>query len=108
MKISTIPQIYRNVNRLTEILSVFRATPYVHIGGDEAPKRAWEESPLAQEVIRREGLADEHELQSYFIRRIETFLNGHGRKLIGWDEILEGGLAPDATVMSWRGRAHCS
>jgi hexosaminidase len=89
---------------LAEVLELF-PSEYIHIGGDEAPKRAWEESPVAQEVIRREGLADEHELQSYFIRRIEAFLSGHGRKLIGWDEILEGGLAPDATVMSWRGTA---
>ncbi|MFQ5528811.1 MAG: family 20 glycosylhydrolase [Gemmatimonadota bacterium] len=89
---------------LDEVLELF-PSEYIHIGGDEAPKRSWEASPLAQEVIRREGLADEHELQSYFIRRIEAFLNERGRKLIGWDEILEGGLAPDATVMSWRGTA---
>ena len=76
---------------------------YIHIGGDEAPKARWEESELAQEVMQREGLADEHELQSYFIRRIERFLLQHDRRLIGWDEILEGGLAPQATVMSWRG-----
>ena len=87
---------------LTEVMEIF-PSPYIHIGGDEAPKRAWEESALAQEVIRREGLADEEELQSWFIRRIERFLNAHGRRLMGWDEILEGGLAPDATVMSWRG-----
>lgn len=87
---------------LIEVMELF-PSPYIHIGGDEAPKRAWEESPLAQEVIRREGLADENELQSYFIRRIESFLNDHGRRVIGWDEILEGGLAPQATVMSWRG-----
>jgi len=89
---------------LTEVMEIF-PSPYIHIGGDEAPKRAWEESALAQEVIRREGLADEEELQSWFIRRIEKFLNAHGRRLMGWDEILEGGLAPDATVMSWRGMA---
>jgi hexosaminidase len=89
---------------LTEVMEIF-PSPYIHIGGDEAPKRAWEESALAQEVIRREGLADEEELQSWFIRRIERFLNAHGRRLMGWDEILEGGLAPDATVMSWRGMA---
>jgi hexosaminidase len=83
-------------------MELFPST-YIHIGGDEAPKRRWEESELAQEVIAREGLADEHELQSYFIRRIEAFLLAHGRRLIGWDEILEGGLAPQATVMSWRG-----
>jgi hexosaminidase len=87
---------------LLEVMDLFPST-YIHIGGDEAPKTRWEESELAQEVIRREGLSDEHELQSYFIRRIETFLRAHGRKLIGWDEILEGGLAPEATVMSWRG-----
>lgn len=87
---------------LTEVMELFPSR-YIHIGGDEAPKRRWRESPLAQEVIRREGLADEAELQSWFIRRIERFLAGHGRRLIGWDEILEGGLAPDATVMSWRG-----
>ena len=63
----------------------------------------WKESELAQEVITREGLTDEEELQSYFIKRIESFLQAQGRRLIGWDEILEGGLAPDATVMSWRG-----
>jgi hexosaminidase len=87
---------------LLEVMDLFPST-YIHIGGDEAPKARWEESDVAQEVISREGLADEHELQSYFIRRIETFLRAHGRKLIGWDEILEGGLAPEATVMSWRG-----
>jgi hexosaminidase len=89
---------------LTEVLELF-PSPYIHIGGDEAPKARWEESEFAQEVIRREGLADEDELQSWFIRRIENFLNAHGRRLVGWDEILEGGLAPNATVMSWRGMA---
>jgi hexosaminidase len=89
---------------LTEVMALF-PSQYIHIGGDEAPKHAWETSDLAQRVIDREGLADEHELQSYFIRRIERFLRAHGRRLIGWDEILEGGLAPDATVMSWRGMA---
>ena len=87
---------------LTEVFEVF-PSPYIHIGGDEAPKRRWEESPDAQRVIRREGLADELELQSWFIQRIERFLLANGRRLIGWDEILEGGLAPEATVMSWRG-----
>ncbi len=87
---------------LTEVVELFPA-PYVHIGGDEAPKDRWKESPIAQEVIKREGLKDEHELQSYFIRRVEKFLNSKGKRLIGWDEILEGGLAPNATVMSWRG-----
>jgi hexosaminidase len=87
---------------LTEVIELFPGT-YVHIGGDEAPKSRWEASEVAQELIRREGLADEHELQSYFIGRIERFLLSNGRRLIGWDEILEGGLAPEATVMSWRG-----
>ena len=89
-------------NVLTEVMELFPSA-YIHIGGDEAPKKQWEESKLAQQVIRREGLADEEELQSYFIQRIEQFLNRHGRQIIGWDEILEGGLAPGATVMSWRG-----
>jgi hexosaminidase len=89
---------------LTEVMALF-PSEYIHIGGDEAPKTRWESSDVAQDVIRREGLADEHELQSWFIQRIERFLNAHGRRLIGWDEILEGGLAPNATVMSWRGTA---
>jgi hexosaminidase len=87
---------------LTEVMELFPSR-YIHIGGDEAPKARWEQSAIAQEIIRREGLADEHELQSYFVSRIEQFLLQHGRRLIGWDEILEGGLAPEATVMSWRG-----
>lgn len=87
---------------LTEIMQLF-PSEYIHIGGDEVLKDVWHVTPVAQEVMRRERLANEHELQSYFIRRIERFLNAHGRKLIGWDEILEGGLAPRATVMSWRG-----
>ena len=87
---------------LTEIMAIFPST-YIHIGGDEVPKKRWEESSLAQEVIRREGLADELELQSWFVQRVERFLSANGRRLIGWDEILEGGLAPNATVMSWRG-----
>lgn len=89
-------------NVLTEVIDLF-PSKYIHIGGDEAPKTAWENSELAQQVIKREGLKNEHELQSYFITRIEEFLNSKGRQIIGWDEILEGGLAPNATVMSWRG-----
>ncbi|WP_262480860.1 beta-N-acetylhexosaminidase [Algibacter lectus] len=87
---------------LTEVIALF-PSKLIHIGGDEAPKKQWEASKLAQDIIKREGLKDEHELQSYFIRRIEKFLNSKGRNIIGWDEILEGGLAPNATVMSWRG-----
>ena len=89
-------------NVLTEVMTLFPGQ-YLHIGGDEVPKARWKKSALAQEVMRREGLKNEEELQSWFIRRIEKFINSKGKRLIGWDEILEGGLAPDATVMSWRG-----
>ena len=89
-------------NVLLEVMELF-PSEYIHIGGDEAPKTEWEKSAQAQKVIKREGLENEHELQSYFIHRMEKFLNEHGRQIIGWDEILEGGLAPNATVMSWRG-----
>ncbi len=89
---------------LAEVMELF-PSEYIHIGGDEAPKTRWKASPVAQAVIAREGLRDEDELQSWFIRRIERFLSAHGRRLVGWDEILEGGLAPNATVMSWRGTA---
>ena len=87
---------------LTEVIALFPG-PYIHIGGDEAPKVRWKSSDVAQSVIQREGLKNEEELQSWFTQRIERFLHAHGRRLIGWDEILEGGLAPEATVMSWRG-----
>lgn len=89
---------------LTEVMDIF-PSEYIHIGGDEAPKDHWKTSDLAQQLIKKHKLEDEHGLQSYFIRRIEKFLNAKGRRLIGWDEILEGGLAPNATVMSWRGEA---
>jgi len=87
---------------LSEVIGLFPGK-YIHIGGDECPKARWEKCPLCQKRMKEEGLKDEHELQSYFIQRIEKFLSSKGRKLIGWDEILEGGLAPEATVMSWRG-----
>jgi len=87
---------------LTEVLGLF-PSEYIHIGGDECPKTQWSHCPKCQARIKAEGLEEEHELQSYFIRRIEKFLNSKGRRLIGWDEILEGGLAPNATVQSWRG-----
>lgn len=87
---------------LTEVMELF-PSEYIHIGGDEAPKTDWRTCPRCQKRIKDEGLKDEKELQSYLIHRIEKFLNAHGRKLLGWDEILEGGLAPNATVMSWRG-----
>jgi hexosaminidase len=87
---------------LGEVLELF-PSKFIHIGGDECPKTRWRACPKCQKRIRDERLADEHELQSYFIRRVERFLNAYGRQLIGWDEILEGGLAPNAAVMSWRG-----
>jgi len=88
-------------NVLTEVMALFPGK-YIHIGGDEAPKAAWKKSPAAQALIKKLNLKNEEELQSYFIRRIEQFVNSKGRAIIGWDEILEGGLAPNATVMSWR------
>ena len=91
-------------NVLTEVMALF-PSKYIHIGGDECPKAQWEESALCQRIIKEEGLEDEHGLQSWFIQRMEQFLNQNGRQIIGWDEILEGGLAPNATVMSWRGEA---
>lgn len=87
---------------LTEVMAIF-PSKYIHIGGDEVPKDEWKTSALAQQLIKANGLKDENELQSWFIKRIEVFLNKNGRNLIGWDEILEGGLSPNATVMSWRG-----
>jgi len=76
---------------------------YIHIGGDECPKDRWKECHHCQSLIKKLNLTDEHQLQSYFTLRIEKFVNEHGRRIIGWDEILEGGLVPNATVMSWRG-----
>jgi hexosaminidase len=87
---------------LSEVLPLF-PSEYIHVGGDEAPKTRWENCPKCQAVIKANGLHDAHELQSYFIGRMDAFLTAHGKKLIGWDEILEGGLSPNATVMSWRG-----
>jgi len=87
---------------LTEVIPLFPGK-YIHIGGDECPKDAWQKSAFCQELIKKLNLKDEHELQSYFIKRIEKFVNSKGRAIIGWDEILEGGVAPNATVMSWRG-----
>jgi hexosaminidase len=87
---------------LDEVLSLF-PSKFIHIGGDECPKARWEQCPKCQNAIRRNNLKNEDELQSYFIRRIEAYLNTLGRRMIGWDEILEGGMAPNASVMSWRG-----
>ena len=87
---------------LGEVLSIFPSR-FIHVGGDEAAKDLWRASPRIQARIRQLGLRDEHELQSWFIRQMDAFLTARGRRLVGWDEILEGGLAPGATVMSWRG-----
>ncbi|MDD7986602.1 beta-N-acetylhexosaminidase [Lentisphaera marina] len=87
---------------LQEVCELF-PSKYIHIGGDEAPKDQWEESSFAKEFMKKNKLKDSHELQSYFIQRLESILKSKGRKLIGWDEIREGGLSSEATVMSWRG-----
>jgi hexosaminidase len=89
-------------NVMDEVLALF-PSKYIHVGGDESPKAHWKKCPHCQARIKTEGLKDEHELQSYFVQRMEKYLNAKGRILIGWDEILEGGLAPNAVVMSWRG-----
>lgn len=91
-------------NVLTEVIELF-PSEYIHIGGDEAGKNTWKICPKCQALMKKEKLANVDELQSYMIRKAEKFLNSKGRHLIGWDEILEGGLAPEATVMSWRGEA---
>ena len=91
-------------NVLTEVMQLF-PSKYIHVGGDEVNKTPWKNDPRCQALMKKLGYTDEDQLQSYFIRRIEKFLIAHHRKLIGWDEILEGGLAPEATVMSWRGES---
>ncbi|MFD7166589.1 beta-N-acetylhexosaminidase [Streptomyces violascens] len=90
---------------LEEVLEMFpeETSPFIHIGGDECPKEQWQKSDLVQERIRELGLAGENELQSWLIRHFDSWLSARGRRLIGWDEILEGGLAPGAAVSSWRG-----
>lgn len=87
---------------INEVIAIF-PSKYIHIGGDEATKTNWETCPHCQKRMQEEGLKNVHELQSYFVKRMEKYINSKGKKVIGWDEILEGGLAPDATVMSWRG-----
>lgn len=87
---------------LTEVMALF-PSPYIHIGGDEASKVWWKQSAVSQQVMGANGLKTESELQSYFIRRMEKFVNSKGKTIIGWNEILQGGLAPNAVVMSWQG-----
>jgi hexosaminidase len=87
---------------LTEVLDLF-PSKFIHIGGDEAAKAQWDSSAFVQQRIRDLGLKDVHEMQSWFIRQMDAFLTAKGRRLVGWDEILEGGIAPGATIMSWRG-----
>jgi hexosaminidase len=87
---------------IDEVVPLFPGK-YIHIGGDEAPKIHWKNCKNGQKLIKKEGLKDEHALQNYFITRMEKYINSKGKQIIGWDEILEGGLAPNATVMSWRG-----
>lgn len=89
---------------LTEVMNIFPST-YIHVGGDEAPMRSWKTCPRDQALMKKMGFTDVAQLQSYAIKKIAQFLSAHGRRLIGWDEILKGGLAPEATVMSWRGEA---
>jgi len=89
-------------NVLAEVMELF-PSPYIHIGGDEASKVWWKQSAASQQIMKANGLKTESELQSYFIRRIEKFVNGKGKTIIGWNEILQGGLAPNAVVMSWQG-----
>lgn len=89
---------------LTEVMALF-PSKYIHIGGDECPKARWKECPNCQKKIKELGIKDEHELQTYLTTRIEKFLNANGRQILGWDEMLEGGLAPNAAVMSWRGES---
>jgi len=89
---------------LTEVMELF-PSKYIHIGGDEVAKDDWQHSAVTQSIMKKLKIKDEHELQSYFIKRIESFVNSKGRSIIGWDEILDGGIAPNATIMSWTGEA---
>ncbi len=93
-------EMYRNI--LSEVIALF-PSEFIHVGGDEVPKDAWNASPLCQSFMKAKGLKNADQLQSYFMKRIEKVVSAKGRRMIGWDEILEGGLAPGATVMSWRG-----
>jgi hexosaminidase len=88
---------------LAEIIDLF-PTQYIHVGGDEATKELWKDCPRCQQRIKDEGLQNENELQSWFMKRIESYLNAHGKKLLGWEEICEGGLNKTATIIHWRSR----
>jgi hexosaminidase len=90
---------------LKEVIGIFPST-YIHVGGDEAEAKAWKGCPKCQALMKEKGLANEHELQAYLIKHMEQFLKDHGRRLIGWDEIVDGGLPADATVMNWRGESY--
>jgi hexosaminidase len=96
-------QVYMFLDKVFGEIAQLFPNPYIHVGGDEAYKGYWEKSPECQALMKREGLKTLEELQSYFIKRVEKIIQSKGKRMIGWDEILEGGLAPDATVMSWRG-----
>ena len=87
---------------ISEVSAMFPDSPYIHIGGDEAEKAQWDQSPAVQKLMAEKGLKDGHEVQSYFIHRVEKIVNAHGKRLIGWDEIQEGGLSKTATMMVWR------
>jgi len=99
------PETYMFLDTIFEELSVLFPSEWIHVGGDEATKKFWKESEKVQSYMAEEGIENEEELQSHFIRKVEALLKKRGKKLIGWDEILEGGLAESATVMSWRGKA---
>ena len=88
---------------IDEVVELFPNAPYIHVGGDEVDMKFWSQCPKCQKRMKELGLKDTHELQSYFMRRMEEYINSKGKRIIGWDEILQGGLAPNATVMSWRG-----
>jgi hexosaminidase len=95
--------VYNYLDKIfTEVASLF-PFEYIHMGGDETAKNNWEKSTDIQNLMKRENLKDQHEVQSYFVKRVEKIINAKGKKLMGWDEILEGGLPGNAAVMSWRG-----
>lgn len=96
-------QTYKFVEDILDELIELFPSEIIHVGGDEAPKKRWKECSKCQAKIKTENLKDEHELQSYFIKRIGTYLQSKGKKMLGWDEIMEGGIAPNAMIMSWRG-----